>query len=273
MAFRKKRVFKKRRVVKRKSYARKKAAPLRKMIKKEIARNIEDKTQSVLNLGLTLTSVNNLSFNTRNVVDVGVSAAAVSITQGTGQGNRVGNRIKIKKHVFKGTLVPLGYTANNTVPRPMQVKMWIFYDKENPSGTPNPYADFFQNGNSINPFQNDLTDQWLPVNQDKYRVLTTRTFKLGHASYGQSNNLVYPTMAVSPYGGYNNNDFKYNANFSIDLTKYMVKNVAFRDGNVDPTTRGLFALFSYACADGEQYAPSTEALMLQYMVDCKYEDA
>lgn len=248
------------------------SASVRAAIRKEISRNAEDKDASVLNLSQNLVSSNALGFNTSNVIDVGVSTAGVQIFQGTGQGQRVGNKIKIKSIKFQGTLVPLQYGTNNTVPRPNQVKVWIFYDKENSTTTPTPQADFFQNGNSVNAFQNDLVDMWLPVNTDKYRVLATKTMKLGHASYGQSQDNVFPTTGVSPYGGFNNNDFKLNCNFSFDLAKLYPKIVDFRDNNGDPSTRGIFALFAYAAADGTQWIPSTIAMNLQYMVSVKYED-
>ena len=242
---------------------------MRAAIRKEISRNAEDKDASVLSLSQNLVSSSGLGFDTQNVIDCGISTAGVQIFQGTGQGQRVGNKIKVKSITFKGTLVPLPYNVtSNIVPRPSQVKIWIFYDKENPTVPPTPQADFFQNGNSVNAFQNDLVDLWLPVNTDKYRVLTTKTFKLGYASYGQAADGVYPSVI----GINNNNDFKLNANFSFDLTKHYPKIVDFRDNNGDPSTRGLWAMFAYSCADGTQYSPSQICMNVAYMTSVKYED-
>ena len=268
MAYRKKTY--KRKTFKRKSYAPKtKKTAFKKAVKKVLASQIENKTAQLLLTGQNLVSSNNLGFATQNIFDCGISASAIQIYQGVGQGQRIGNRIQVTSLVLKGTITPLPYSLNNTVPKPTQVKMWIFYDRYNPTTQPDPYNDFFQNGNSNNNFQNDLIDMWMPVNTDRYRVLATKQFKLGYASYGQAADTVYPSVI----GINNNNDFKLNCNYKFNLTKHIPKRVTFRDNNGDPTSRGIYCMIALAAADGSQFVATTTAANHQYMVSCTYRDA
>ena len=276
MAYSRKKFFRKysrkgpKRTYKRKSYA-KKTPPLKRMIRREIARNVENKTAQIYVYDQRLYAVGNVSFPTYNVFPVGIDPGGLSITPGTGQGNRIGNTIKTKKLVFKGTLVPTEYDATfNPAPQPVQIKMWIFYDKTNPDDLPNPQAagDFFQNGSTTKGFQNDLVDMWSPVNTDRYRVMATRTYKLGMAIH--SNGLPGSNGSISNSA---NNDFKYNCNFSFDLTKHYPQRVKFNDGSTVPSTRGLFCMISYANAQGNPVGVNNYSVRLQYMLDYQYEDA
>jgi len=260
----------KRRPIKRKSAKRRGKRPaLKKMIRREIARNIENKTCQYFNYDKRLYIAGNASFPTDNIFPVGVDPTALVIPGGTGQGNRVGNTIKTKKLMFRGTIVPLPYDGTfNPNPQPVQLKMYIFYDKTAPTSVPNPQAagDFFQNGNAAKGFQNDLVDMWSPINRDRYRVLATKTFKLGLAAYegvGNSGNNQF----------FANNDFKYNANFSFNLTKHYPQMVKFNDGTTVPTTRGLFCMVQYVAASGNAYSTIFYTCSMQYMLDYVYEDA
>ena len=84
---------------------------------------------------------------------------------------------------------------------------------------------------------------WSPINNDRYKVVATRQYKLGYAENAGSG----PTPNAQYFA---NNDFKLNANFSIDLTKHYIKQIKFNDGSTAPTTRGLFMIMSYAPANG-----------------------
>jgi len=253
---------KKRRVSRKKS-------PLRKLIQREISRNVENKCSQHYDYDQRLYSAVNANFPADNIIVLGPDPTSLVINQGTGQGNRIGNSITTKKFVFRGTLVPLPYDATfNAAPQPVQVRMVIFYDKTDPTAIPNPIAgnDFFQNGNTSKGFQNDLTDLWSPVNKDRYRVLATRTFKLGMAAYSG-------TGTNPGQQSFTNNDFKLNCNFSFNLTKHYPKIVKFNDGTATPTTRGLFCMFYYALANGGSVPGSAYMVGAQYMQDYTYEDA
>ena len=189
------------------------------------------------------------------------------INQGTGQGDRIGNKITLKRLVIKGTLVPLPYDAiyNGTI-FPVQVKIWVFYDRQDPSAVPDPRTNFFQQGNASKGWSGDLVDMWSPINNDRYKVVATRQYKLGYAENAGSG----PTPNAQYFA---NNDFKLNANFSIDLTKHYIKQIKFNDGSTAPTTRGLFMIMSYAPANGSLFGTGIRAVGCQWMQSMSFTDA
>lgn len=270
MGYRKKRTTKTTWRKKSKKRSSKKRSGVKKLIRREIARQTENKCIQHYDFDQRLYTIGNVSFPTDNVFPLGPDAIGLVLDQGPGQGERIGNKVRTKSLMFKGTLCCLPYDGTfNPQPQPLTVKLWIFYDKTTPTATPNVQAagDFFQFGDSVKGFQGDLTDQWSPVNTDRYRVVTTRTFKLGYASFNSG------TGGVPTYGNFANNDYKLNCSFSINLSKYYPKVVTFRDGSTTPSSRGLWAMFTYAPANGGVLSPTYYCAGLQWMQNFVYEDA
>lgn len=267
MAYKKKSYGKKKRTYKRKSYAPKRKA-LKRVIRKEITRAAEKKTIQAFNYGRTIYVSGSANFP-QNVIDLGPSSSMV-INQGTGQGSRIGNKIQTQSLKMRGTITPLCWnTTTNPNPRPLQVKMVFFYDKSDPNALPAVGTNFFQDGNSFKGFQDDLVDMWAPFNTDRYRICATRTFKLGYAAYGGTASSAANQTAHQVFA---NNDFKYNCNFNIDLTKMYPKKVIYNDTGGSPTSRGLFVLFYFAAADGSFLTNTWEMCSAQWMQTYTYTD-
>lgn len=269
----KKRSSSKKRTYKRKSYATKrKMTSVKKMVKREISRNIEDKKFQVFNDAHDIVPSNSAGFDSQIIPVTPFSSAFLTITQGTGQGQRIGNRIKIKKLKFSAIVYPLAYNATtNPTPAPCQIKFWFFYDKEEPQTVPTPTAsgDFLQYGNTSIGFGNRLFDHLAPVNEDRYRVLCTRTVKVGYAEYGGTG----ATGSLPTQGNLANNDFKLNAKVVVDLTPYCVKNVVFRDTSATPTTRGIFMMAEPVYANGAALAAAAIPCRMNWLQEVNYEDA
>lgn len=265
----------KKKAYKRKSYARKapaKKSSLKKMVKREIARNIEDKTFQVFNDAHDILPSNSGGFDATIIPVTPFSGAYLTITQGVGQGQRIGNRIKIKKLKFSAIVYPQGYNVTtNPTPAPCQIKFWFFYDKEEPQTVPTPQTngDFLQYGNTSIGFGNRLFDHLAPYNQDRYRVLCTRTVKVGYAEYGGTG----ATGSIPTQGNLANNDFKLNAKVVVDLTPYCVKNVIFRDTAATPTTRGIYMMAEPVYANGSAIAAATIPCRMNWLQEIVYEDA
>lgn len=257
------------RTYKRRASKRPRRSGVKAIVKREIARNIENKTIQAYDHGWNVTAFPNASFDTANILPMSPDAVGLIIPQGTGQGTRVGNKIKIKKLTFSGVVHPTPYNAtSNVTPAPCMLKMYFFYDKYNPAEVPTVKAngDFFQFGSTTTTFQNDLSDIVSPINQDRYRVMATRTMKLGYAWYEG-------TGAQANQGNLSNNDFKLNAVFRVDLTRCVPKVYTFRDGVTSPTTRGIYMMAVPIYANGLQMSAATIPLQISWVQTCEYEDA
>lgn len=240
-----------------------------KAVKKVMMRNVETKTFSVFR-------PINFLYNNSNATNWQNSIRPLSPFAGTGnieifngiqQGQRIGNKITITRAVFRGSLNPLIYNnVSNTLPQPKIVKMFIFYDKANNTFESVPDSTFLQLGNGTAPLQGTTIDMMAKVNSDRWRVLTTRTFKLGYADYSG-------TGVPNGSQGFSNNDFKLNHRFSIDITKYLIKNVKFNDTDTSPTTRGLFMICQVVNADGSALASTQVTADMKYILDYEYKDA
>jgi len=266
----KRRTYKKKSTYRKKKNGARRRAPkqsVRKLVKREIARAVENKTIQEYDLGFDILPSSAGTAFVSSIHPIGPSPA-LAITQGVGQAQRIGNRIKLKKLMFKGTIHANPYNlTTNTYPQPQVVKMWLFYDKTFPTSYPDPSLDFFQFGNTVSGFQNDLTDCWAPVNKDRYRVLYTKQWKIGFSAWTPA------TGTLANYGGLNNNDFHFNGNFKINCLKYIPKTVVYRDNNSDPTSRHLFAMFQTINASGTQLQATERPTRMSFVVDCQYEDA
>lgn len=256
----------KRRVVRRKSIKRK--GSLKRMVKKLIQKSAEKKRSNVVGTGLNVYTSANVSGCDGVVQQISPGTGSFQIQQGTGQADRIGNRIKIVRCTLKGSMDPKPYSSvSNAIPLPVVVQLFVFYDKDNTTIYPAPVSagDFFQFGNTATTFRNDPVDGWAPVNSDRYVVVLRKKWKLGYASY-------MGTGTTVGAQGYANNDFKLNHEFKFDLTKHLVKNVRYDDNATDPTTRGLWFVFIAYGADGtampSQYIPAN----VQYSQDLIYTD-
>jgi len=236
------------------------------IVKKEQARNTENKTFQYYDIAKQIYPSVNALFST-SIDPMTPYPAFLQITQGVGEGSRVGNEIKIKRLTVKGNIYQKPYNATtNPTPFPCHVKIWFYYDKQNPCDISYTASDFLQLGSSSRPLFNDLLDLWYPVNEDRYRVLATKSFKLGYASNTGTGSVVAQAYA-------SNNDYKFNHQFSFDLTKHCIKNVKFNDNSSIASTRGIFMMATVVQANGAPYNNAVVPAEMQYVLDVEYEDA
>lgn len=254
----------------RKSYAPKTRASvnlIKKVVSKMLSKQVEKKTYQYLGTSYDILPSNSPGYDA-NIIPCSPAAGYLAIQQSNAQNGRSGNRIRIKSLRLSGVMFPTGYNAvTNLTPAPVQVKIWFFVDKEDPQGIPTPAAsaDFFQFGSSSLGFQNELFDHTMPINTDRYRVLTTRTYKLGYSSY-------VGTGAQPQQGNFANNDFKFNAKVNVNLTKYAIKNVVYRDNNANPTSRGIFMMAQPLYANGNPIGSTQIPAKMEFMLTVDYTD-
>lgn len=253
---------------------------VKKIVKREIARASENKiiydrgNQRIIGSG-------NNSFIDSSILPVspGVNAN-MNITSGTTRVGRVGNKVTTRSHSASVIYYPVPYDAvNNPVPVPQILDVYLFYDKQNPTGflsgsstppTPAANGDFFYidgNTSGTTGFSNNLGDHEKMPNTSRYRVFWKKTYKIGYASAGG--------LGTNPAGEfYSNNDFKFTAEDKYDLKKHYVKTVTYPDGTTPfPRNHGLWLLFVAMRADGGSSAGGGDTqLRVTYKVPFVYED-
>lgn len=242
-------------------------AAVKAIVKKEIARNVENKSVQ-LSYSRDLSPATSTDFSTQAfpLTPELASNVGLQIQQGVGQGERVGNQIKIKKLYLNFFLTPKPFDAiTNPQPRPAYVILWIYYDRTNPTAlTPLIASNVLQNGNTSIGLTNSPQDFLYPPNDEKYRVVLRKVFKVG---YSINNG----TGALSQYQSFTNNDFKMAIKGGIDCTKWIIKNVKFNDSSDIPSTRNLMYCFQPIAAIA-QYSAIEEPVNVFTQLNCIYED-
>jgi len=266
VAFRKNKKYVKKSGSKKRVYKSKNSnASFNKKVKAVISRMVETKV-SDYRAGIAIPAVNNANYSV-SIVPCTPFQSFLSIPQGTGQGERIGNEIKIKKLEIKGVITATGYNAgSNLSPRPIFVKLFFLTRKDSPMELYSSTTDIFQYGSSSEGFGSALFNCMRKVNTDEWMVHTTRTFKVGYASNDG-------TGGISGNQYYNNNDFKLSNMFSLDLTKYCVKTFKFDDNTVNPTTRNIVMYPIMWTCDSTTVGAGEVLANLQYNLHCEYEDA
>lgn len=197
-------------------------------------------------------------------------SAFTTILQGLGQGNRIGNKIRIKKCMFNYTLNPLPYNdVTNIEPMPALVKLWIFWDKINPTipaATSGALPGFFQDGSSSSVPSSSSFDLTRVVNSDSYVLLTSKVHKVGFEAF------VGTPGGVLAEGYRANNDFNLFINGSIDITKYMPKTIDWNDNATNPSSRAIQLMIEampYDTSSGAGEFP----VNLEYTITTEFTDA
>lgn len=198
------------------------------------------------------------------------------ISQGNSAQQRVGNKIMLSKVTLRGMVTPRTYQTTNTTespsnnaPEPFLFKLWIGYQKDTAynevsASLPN----FFQEGLSSSPPSGTLMDVFRKVNTDKYRIVKTKTFKVGPQSIVTTQN---GTVSLNNQQ-YANNDFKFCQQFSFDVTKYCVKVLKYNDTNNQPNARGLYWWVEALDPTGISFTAGRFPASLSYELNIEYKD-
>lgn len=244
----------------------------RRLVNQVISRQAEKKTAQVYEPLWGLFSTSSGSWDVNNVRNVGFGATeGFNIQQGTGQGQRIGNKFTIKRMVMRGVVVPFGYDlGTNPNPVPQQVKAVFFRQKGFPTSKPAPKSTFLQLGNASNSLQNDLMDMVAPFNKDTYEICGQRTFKIGLSQFWGDGGSTAPGNAVAGY--YSNNDFHYNQTFSVDLAKMLPKTVVYADNANITTSKTIYVAWILCRADGSANPSASIPCHVQYVIDLEYTD-
>lgn len=241
---------------------------VKQVVKNVLARQVETKTKGLSPSTRTFRyPTAGALYDQQNVVPLGFTAAGLQLLQGVGDGQRIGNKVRVKQLRFNFVLRPRPYEAGtNPQPTPQMIRIVLFYSRQDPVANPAISSDFFDyNSSDVGP-AGSLEDMLAPINENRYVKLAERTVKLGYAeAYGAGSN----TSSQQ----FTNNDYKLNVLMKWDVTKHIPKVVRYDDDTSTASTRGLWAAFLVAPADGTIGASGTSPVNMEYWLDARYTDA
>lgn len=264
----KKKTSKKRYAAKKRYVKKGKRGGIKKVIRQVLARQVETKhRQTTLLNNPTYFPAQGALYDSTNTVQVGPGATTLDVLQGTADGTRIGNRIRMKKLDINMVFQPQPYDASvNPNPEPVNVKLVLFYERALPTSFPNPRLDFFAFNSTSDAIRGESSDMVAPFNTDTYNILATKTFKLGYSAYTGGSSDPVPQY-------YNNNDYKMNQIVKWDLTKHYPKVVRYNDNNADPLNRSLYMQVMVSPATGAVGLAGVVPVTYQYWQTMAYTDA
>jgi len=243
-----------------------KAKGLRKAIKKEVDRLAEHRTATFQ----TQTEIQNATWpsfanQAGGWYPLSPYNGYLTIQQGSTQGSRTGNKIRIKRAKLNIILFPQPYdVSGNPSPRPQYVKMWFVRPKAQANTTTLTINNFFQNGGSASAFSGLLNDLVSQVNSQQYTLLGSKVFKLG--------NSVISSPGVTASQLFSNNDFPLSVIRTIDITKYLYKEYLFNDSDNTAVNDMTVMFVEGINADGTTVANGTWSSNINFRVTVDYVD-
>jgi len=243
-----------------------KAKGLRKAIKREVDRLAEKRTATFQ----TNTEIENASWTTFANMSGGFWPLSpyngyLTIAQGSTQGARTGNKIRVAKAKLSLILYPQPYDAvSNPSPRPQYVKFWFVRPKAQANSTTLTINNFFQNGASALAFNGGLVDLNNQVNSQQYTLLGSKVYKLGNATISQ------PGVTNSQL--FANNDFPVSVIKTLDITKYLYKEYQFNDSDNTAINDMTVMFVEGINADGTAIANGVWSSNMNFRVSVDYVD-
>lgn len=264
----------------RKALQKRSSMKIAKVVKNVLAKQVETKVLQwggTVNLRQLTTATSSAQFNTQIIMFTpqGGTIPAISQSYGIiangvdGVGQRVGNEIKIKGYYLDYALNQNPYDATfNPAPYPYTVKMWVIQPKAfNGNGLDStsilgnsPNANFFEfDTNAESGLIGTYTDLCRRIDKDNYRILATRTHKVGYTT---------PASTTNQQTGMANNDFKAFVKGRIKLKGHVLK----FDRLDRPQQVPVYLLTQIIRIDGVTVTPSILPMFMWYNMSVYYTD-
>lgn len=235
-------------------------------VKKETAKNIENKVTGTVGGSQSVLTVVNTQEGQNITSQLGYylfnpsTSGLFSMQQGTAQNQRVGNTIKVKRWVIKGSVYYDAFfpPAGNECFAQNQGYVDVYFGRpKNMNNTIQPQlVGLYQDGAQTITPQCELIERLYSINKDQYKIYWHKRFKIGSAGYNDGT--VNSNMV--------NNDYKLNKEFGFDVCKLCFKNKVLRydDNTTDPSdalvdSLYLWATFTMPNQDAQNIDPATDA--------------
>ena len=257
MAYKRKRSYKKKSYAKRssrRSTSRYPKRTLRRAIKQVVRRQMETKSNQGTSAQI---NVNNI------IANDDCFFLYPSITQGTGQSDRIGNKIQPVYFNVKLCISCNDVKGIITNPTPTYFDIYIFKLKQQNAYAGPPTATdmtkFLQIDNTSISYTGDTLSGLRPVNTDIFTLVTKRRCVLSNMTNATSTtNIGAPVMPAKTY--------------SFNLTKHVKKNIIYDDNNGLMSNDNMYIAVGSSQMDGTS---TGESLTGRYhlMVEMKFKDA
>jgi len=239
---------------------------VKKYVKNQIHRNIENKCVQIQN---ALSFGNYVESTDLNAFPMLPLTGYFTIPQGTGQGGRIGNTLKVRKVMLSYVVFAQPYDVLvNPTPIPQEVDMYLGYVREKPSTVPTNIdtASLYQAGSSTATPQGSLRDLVSTINTDYWIIKKRWRHKIGYSSNsGTGGNAGNAFFA--------NNDFKLNEVRKLNITSMCPATMKFNDATNTQLNRNLFFMFQAVRSDGAVAGGTILPCRIEYFIDIEYEDA
>lgn len=209
---------------------------VQKMIKTEIARNVENKVTGNVSTSNSILSIDSGPNPVYNYLAFSpVDSGLLNINQGVDVQSRIGNKIKLKRWIIKGTVYydPAGTTSGPHSFGQSQGYVDLYFGRTvNTDLNINNQLDFlYQNGSATITPTAQIVERTYGINRDYYKVYWHKRIKIG----------------ISGTSDYNNNDYVLNYEFGFDVCKHCTKNlvVKYDDGSSIPESGLLNSLYLF----------------------------
>lgn len=233
------------------------APGLNKLINKAIMRSLETKERQATRGESTADPVN------QQITDLDVYDILPQIAQGSGEGSRIGNRVRPVSLTVKVQLYC--YNLGNTIP-PTYFDVYLFKLKNHnqSDGLPTLFdmQKFLQDGNTVKGYAGAALDGLRPVNTDKFTLVAKRRVTLFNPfnNTGQLSSTAFLNPATTLY---------------FDVTKSMKKTFIYDDNTSLAENDSLFIAVGATMVNGVVVGGGPAFTVGEYRVisSIKYKDA
>lgn len=204
------------------------------------------------------------------------------VVQGTGDNQRIGERISPKSLIVQGTVMmnianTQRVAGNVGVFTDIYVVIYVLQHVTAKSytalGTSNDFTQLLRDGEgTTKPFMGHVWDSQMPVEDAYYRLLKKKKYRLRYAGKGTTQGGDPPGPAwLSPP-----NTVSYRSEYKLNLSKYLPKQFKYPDAAVtatgvnDPTNSSIFMCMG--CYQGDGSVDQSWTFSQQYITQLKYKD-
>lgn len=236
-------------------------------VSKTIKRYVKRQLHSTLENKFIISVATDQTVSTANATAPYSVNLMPAMAQGTGRQNRIGTKVSLRKAVIRGNISLKPYNATTNPKCAGQiVKMWLVSCiQQNPSTLPaSATTSFFDYTAGSTGFGGNSLDLSLPVSQEDYKVLASKTFKLG---------ITASTSLTS--GALWNDNSSANAQFYFDYSKHFKSKLQYQDSATSsyPNNRNCFLVVQVVSCDNSTQASTIQPLSITYAIHQEFEDA